>query len=97
MNAPSTKLYCLVVESSLHKMTYEKSYKSRYAAEKRAAKLNISGGRDAKIVVMSYEDYAAAVKGKGEWKKNLMSGKPVWVAHDTPISCDPSSETYWSM
>lgn len=28
---------------------------------------------------------------------NLMSGEPVEIAYDTPISCDPSSETYWSM
>ena len=29
--------------------------------------------------------------------KNLMSGKDVQIAHDTPRSCDPSSELYWSM
>jgi hypothetical protein len=28
---------------------------------------------------------------------NLMTGKPVEIAHDTPRSCDPSSELYWSM
>ena len=28
---------------------------------------------------------------------NLMSGKEVQIAHDTPRSCDPSSELYWSM
>ena len=28
---------------------------------------------------------------------NLMSGKPVEIPHDTPRSCDPSSELYWSM
>jgi hypothetical protein len=28
---------------------------------------------------------------------NLMSGKPVEIAADTPLCCDPSSETYWSM
>jgi hypothetical protein len=28
---------------------------------------------------------------------SLMSGKPVEIAHDTPRSCDPSSELYWSM
>ena len=27
---------------------------------------------------------------------NLMSGKPVQIAADTPWSCNPSSETYWS-
>ena len=29
--------------------------------------------------------------------KNLMSGKDVEIAYDTPRSCDPSSELYWSM
>ena len=29
--------------------------------------------------------------------RNLMSGKDVHIAHDTPRSCDPSSELYWSM
>ena len=29
--------------------------------------------------------------------RNLMSGKEIEIAADTPLSCDPSSETYWSM
>jgi hypothetical protein len=29
--------------------------------------------------------------------RNLMSGKDIQIAHDTPRSCDPSSELYWSM
>lgn len=29
--------------------------------------------------------------------KNLMTGKDVEIASNTPLSCDPSSETYWSM
>ena len=29
--------------------------------------------------------------------KNLMSGVDIQIAHDTPRSCDPSSELYWSM
>jgi hypothetical protein len=29
--------------------------------------------------------------------KNLMTGADVEIAHDTPRSCDPSSELYWSM
>ena len=28
---------------------------------------------------------------------NLMSGKDIEIAHDTPRSCDPSSELYWTM
>ena len=29
--------------------------------------------------------------------KNLMTGEPVTIPYDTPRSCDPSSELYWSM
>jgi hypothetical protein len=29
--------------------------------------------------------------------KNLMTGAMVEIAYDTPRSCDPSSELYWSM
>jgi len=29
--------------------------------------------------------------------KNLMTGQPVEIDRDTPWSCNPASETYWSM
>jgi hypothetical protein len=29
--------------------------------------------------------------------KNLMTGALVEIPHDTPRSCDPSSELYWTM
>ena len=29
--------------------------------------------------------------------RKLMSGKDIQIPHDTPRSCDPSSELYWSM
>lgn len=29
--------------------------------------------------------------------KNLMSGQEVEIAADTPLCCNPASETYWSM
>lgn len=29
--------------------------------------------------------------------KNLMTGKDIQIPTDTPRSCDPSSELYWSM
>lgn len=29
--------------------------------------------------------------------RNLMSGKEIQIPVDTPLCCDPSSETYWSM
>lgn len=29
--------------------------------------------------------------------RNLMTGADVTIPHDTPRSCDPSSELYWTM
>ena len=29
--------------------------------------------------------------------KNLMTGKTIEIAADTPYCCDPSTETFWSM
>ena len=29
--------------------------------------------------------------------RNLMSGVDIQIPHDTPRSCDPSSELYWTM
>lgn len=29
--------------------------------------------------------------------RNLMTGELVEIPHDTPRSCDPSSELYWTM
>ena len=29
--------------------------------------------------------------------RNLLSGKEIEIPADTPLCCDPSSETYWSM
>lgn len=34
---------------------------------------------------------------KSETKVNLMSGKAFTQPVNTPLCCDPSSETYWSM
>jgi hypothetical protein len=34
---------------------------------------------------------------KTETKRNLLSGKEFVQPVNTPLCCDPSSETYWSM
>lgn len=44
---------------------------------------------DPRKVVIEYTEFRTV--------KSLMSGKEVQVAADTPLCCDPSSETYWSM
>lgn len=77
-------------------------YTSRKLAEKAAKRLNIrymarNGTAKNIYKVYSLEEYAAAVKGKGEWKTSVCGGNKVWVPLGTPACCDPSTETYWSM
>lgn len=50
------------------------------------------------------DDYAVAEADYYEknivWRKkvkNLMTGKEIEIDSNTPLCCDPSSETYWSM
>jgi hypothetical protein len=37
------------------------------------------------------------IKSNQKVVKNLMTQKEVVIDKDTPLCCDPSSETYWSM
>ena len=46
--------------------------------------------------IITIRDYYADVEGK-ETVKNLMTGKDVVQSVNTPHSCDPSCETFWSM
>lgn len=32
-----------------------------------------------------------------KWVQSLMNGKWIQIPKNTPICCDPSCETYWSM
>lgn len=45
--------------------------------------------------VLPYEAFKKIEKT--EVVTNLMSGKPVTQSVNTPLSCDVSSETYWSL
>lgn len=38
-----------------------------------------------------------APKDGFRWVQNLMSGIWIQIEIDTPVCCDPSMETYWSM
>lgn len=46
--------------------------------------------------IAEYSDFKANIE-KQETKINLMSGQPFTQSVNTPLCCDPSSETYWSM
>lgn len=78
-----------------------KAYGKEYYVTEAAAKAFLT-----RMVKMGYrkEDFAVAEIGdfranieKYENVTNLMSGKPVRQSVNTPLSCDVSSETYWSM
>ena len=69
--------------------SYSKRY-STYAAA-RAAQSKLGFKSTHKVVCAA--DYAVPMKTV----KNLMSGKELTIPADTPLCCDPSSETYWSM
>jgi hypothetical protein len=49
--------------------------------------------------VRGYERWSGVSSAAPETRTviSLMSGQPVTIAADTPLCCDPSSETYWSM
>ena len=47
--------------------------------------------------VMTYEQFDYYYPVKMKKVRNLMSGVEIEIAEDTPLCCDPSSETYWSM
>lgn len=54
-------------------------------------------GKSGKVdyAILPSKDYAAQVPMKTV--TNLMSGKQIEIPADTPMCCDPSTETYWSM
>jgi hypothetical protein len=74
---------------------------TRYVEELKRAKAagyDHRGDAPEEMVVMEEREYAKLIKGKGEWKENLLgNGKKIWVAFDTPACCDPSTETYHCM
>jgi len=79
--------------------------RTRYASRKCAqnalnrmnAKLDARKSSGSRYAVYSLEEYADAVKNKGEWKVSPFTGRKVWVALGTPACCDPTTETYMSM
>lgn len=87
--------YMTVYTKSMVEPLWARRYKSRKCAQNRADKYNAKHP-DA-LTVYSTEEYRQATEGKGEWKISVCGGNKVWVPLGTPASCDPSTETYWSM
>lgn len=76
-----------------HPRSGRTSYKTKASALRRANWLTRYTPQV--VVVMSAADYRAQVPKREV--VSLMSGRKVIIDADTPLSCDPSSETYWSM
>lgn len=76
---------------------------SKYYATERAAKTAltkaVNSGKIANREHYSIEEliYFRNFIEKKRVVKNLMSGKEVEITVNTPRSCDPSSNLYWSM
>jgi hypothetical protein len=66
----------------------------------RGAKISCSrkykGNSD--VVVMSTDDAVVYMQGVPmKTVRNMMTGLEMQIPVNTPLCCDPSSETYWSM
>lgn len=76
------------------------SVQRRYATEK-GAKIGLAAAnRNAGKVAYAIEEetfFDLKYPRGTKTVKNLMTGVSVVIAEDTPLCCDPSSETYWSM
>jgi hypothetical protein len=94
-------MFKIVYSQSMVRPYFTKSYKFRKTAQNACDKLNAryakSGHGKNVFTVYSYDEYAAAVDGKGEWKTPIHGNGKVWVPLGTPACCDPSTETYASM
>ena len=86
MYPSETQAYCEGVEACRHQSS--DLFDNPYAGND----IGKAYGEDlAAIWEDGYEDCLAT----GSIKKNLMTGKRVFVTNDTPMVCDPSTETYW--
>jgi hypothetical protein len=74
-----------------------KRYYATEASAKGALTRNVNAGKVAResFEVISSAEYQA-IPRKMMKVRNLMSGIEVEIPVDTPLCCDPSSETYWS-
>ena len=70
-------------------------YDTERGAKGMATRLNKKAGSEDWMVITTEDYNALPVKMKKV--RNLMSGTEIEIAEDTPLCCDPSSETYWSM
>ena len=83
----------LITKGRWWKYSYETPGAAK-AALTRAVKKGLVKREDYDVME---EDHFHKCVEKFETKHNLLSGKPFLQPVNTPLCCDPSSETYWSM
>lgn len=74
---------------------YRTGYQTLGGARRGATALNKQFGAG-KYAATDYHNYRTNVVKK-IMVKNMMTGKMMEIDSNTPLCCDPSSETYWSM
>ena len=72
-----------------------KTFNLKSAAKRSATCLNRKAG-DVYYTHADIETYEKRVVTRKK-VRNLMTGQEIEIDSNTPRSCDPSSETYWSM
>ncbi len=72
-----------------------KTFNSESSAKRSTTCMNRNAGK----IAYAYAETSEYRKNVVTKKKvrNLMSGQEVEIDSNTPLCCDPSSETYWSM
>lgn len=73
-----------------------KTFATESAAKAYLTRMVNTGADRSKYAISDLATFRMAIE-KQVTKKNLMSGKEFVIPINTPICCDPSSETYWSM
>lgn len=78
-----------------------KEFNTHGGAKRSTTCMNRNARKDENVTVdpyafMNNEDYRKYVVKRIK-VKNLISGAEVEIDSNTPLCCDPSSETYWSM
>jgi len=70
---------------------------NRYSTERGAKICMTRKGKNPELWAVADEgDFHSKIE-KQVTKKNLISGKEFTQPVNTPLCCDPSSETYWNM
>jgi hypothetical protein len=76
---------------------HPKTYKSSWDTWRGAKVVRSKAKLDPKEWLIAHKDFFHKGIEKTETKVNLVSGKEFTQPVNTPLCCDPSSETYWSM